>query len=44
VRATSELLSNGKFHLKAEYLKNGEWSPGHEVTYEEAPTSRVIFK
>jgi len=44
VRATSEILPDGKFHVKAEYLKNGEWTPGHEATYEEAPGSKVIFK
>jgi len=25
-------------------LKNGEWTPGHEATYEEAPGSKVVFK
>ena len=44
VRATSELLPDGTFHLKAEYLKNGEWSPGHEVTYQEDAGAKVIFK
>jgi len=44
VRATSEILPDGKFHVKAEYLKNGEWTPGHEATYEEAPGSKVVFK
>jgi hypothetical protein len=44
VRSTSEILPDGKFHVKAEYLKNGAWTPGHEVTYEEAPGSKVVFK
>jgi hypothetical protein len=44
VRSVSELLPNGRFHLKAEYLKNGEWTFGREITYEEAPGSKVIFK
>lgn len=44
VRGTSEIQSDGKFHVKAEYLKNGQWSLGHEVTYEEDPASQVIFK
>ena len=39
-----EILPDGKFHVKAEYLKNGEWTPGHEVTYQEAPGSKVVFK
>ena len=44
VRSISEILPDGKFHVKAEYLKNGEWTPGHEATYEEAPGSKVVFK
>jgi len=44
VRATSEILKDGKFHVHAEYFKNGEWSLGHEVTYEEDPGAQVIFK
>jgi hypothetical protein len=44
VRATSELLPDGKFHVKAEYFKNGQWGLGHEATYEETPTARVVFK
>jgi hypothetical protein len=44
VRGTSEIQPDGKFHVKAECLKNGQWSPHHEVTYEEDATSEVIFK
>jgi hypothetical protein len=44
VRATTEILPGNKFHVKAEYLKNGEWALGHEVTYEEDPHGEVIFK
>jgi len=44
VRSTGEILPDGTFHVKAEYLKNGEWTPGHEATYEEAPDSKVVFK
>jgi hypothetical protein len=44
VRSTSEILPEGKFRVKAEYLKNGEWTSGHEATYEEAPGSKVVFK
>ena len=44
VRGTSELLPEGKFHVKTEYLRKGEWVPGHEVTYEPAPGSKVLFK
>ena len=44
VRATSQLQPDGSFHVKAEHLKNGEWSPGHEVTYRQDPAASVVFK
>jgi hypothetical protein len=44
VRGTSEIRPDGKFHVKAEYLKNGQWVFGHEITYEEDSASEVIFK
>jgi hypothetical protein len=44
VRSISEILPNGKFHVKAEYLKDGKWTFGREVTYEESPGTEVIFK
>jgi len=44
VRSTSQILPGGKFHVKSEYLKNGEWTPGHEATYEETSASKVVFK
>ena len=44
VRAKSELLPDGTFHVKAEYLKNGEWTPGHEITYKEDASAKVVFK
>jgi hypothetical protein len=44
VRGTTEILPDGTFHVKAEYLKQGQWQPGHEATYHESPTSTVNFK
>jgi hypothetical protein len=44
VRATSELLPDGKFHVKAEYFKNGQWMLGHEASYEETATAKVVFR
>ena len=44
VRSTSEMLPDGKFHVKAEHLKDGQWTPGHEVTYEEDASAAVLFK
>ena len=44
VRATCELQPDGGFHVKSEYFGNEKWSPGHEVTYREAPEAKVVFK
>ena len=44
VRATTELLSDGKMRVQSRYLKKGEWVEGHNVTYELAPKAEVIFK
>jgi hypothetical protein len=44
IRGTSEIGSDAAFHVKSEYLKNGDWVPGHEVTYREAPDAKVNFK
>jgi hypothetical protein len=44
VRSTADLSPDGHFHVKAEHLKNGQWEPGHEVTYQEAAGEEVVFK
>lgn len=44
VKAITEVLPDGRFHSKSQYLKNGEWVDGHEVTYREDPKAEVIFK
>jgi hypothetical protein len=44
VRSTSELLPDGKLHVKSEYEKDGKWTPGRDMTYEEAPDAEVKFK
>ena len=44
VRATSELRPDGTLLSKAEYFKNGEWTPGREVLYKEDPKAEVKFK
>ena len=44
VRGSSGLQPDGTLHVKTEHLKNGEWLPGHEVTYQEDPTASVVFK
>lgn len=44
VRSTSILLEDGRFHTKAEYLRGGDWVPGHEIVYVEDPTAKVVFR
>jgi hypothetical protein len=44
VRATSQLLGDGTFRVKSEHRKDGQWSPGRDVTYREDPQAKVIFK
>ena len=44
VKAVMEFLPDGSYHNKSTYLKNGEWVPGHEFHYFEAPNAKVIFK
>lgn len=44
VRGTTEIRPDGTFHVRSEYLKKGEWVPGHEATYREDPSAQVIFK
>lgn len=44
VRSTGELLPDGRMRTTSEYLKNGEWVPGHEFIYEEDPSAEVVFK
>lgn len=43
VRSTARILPDGRLHNRSEYLKEGAWVPGHEVTYEEAPGAEVIL-
>ncbi|MCF8302209.1 MAG: hypothetical protein K9I94_02960 [Bacteroidales bacterium] len=44
VRTSGEQLEDGRLVAKSKYLKNGEWVPGHEIIYEEAPGAEVILK
>ena len=44
VKAVSEIRADGSFHVKSTYLKNGEWVPGHEFHYHEAPSAKVVFR
>ena len=42
VEAVSEIMA-GKLHVKSRYLKDGQWVPGHEITYTEAPDAKVVL-
>lgn len=44
VKATIELLADGKMRAQSEFLQNGKWVPGHEILYEEAPGAEIKFK
>jgi len=44
VRGTGGFLADGRFRVKTEHLAKGQWTPGHEVTYEEDPSAKVIFR
>ena len=44
VKATGELRADGTMHSKSEYLKEGKWVSGHEVTYTEDRQAEVVFK
>jgi hypothetical protein len=37
-------LEDGRLHMKSEYLKDGQWTPGHEIFYEENPEAELIFQ
>jgi hypothetical protein len=44
VKAISELRPDGTFVVKTEHRANGEWKPGRETVYHEAPDAKVIFR
>ena len=44
VNSSSTLLDDGRLHVKSKYLQNGEWVPGHEIFYSEAPEAELVFK
>ncbi|MBL9139093.1 MAG: hypothetical protein JNK85_24710 [Verrucomicrobiales bacterium] len=44
VKATTELKADGTMQTDSQYLKKGEWVPGHGALYREAPEAKVVFK
>ena len=42
VRSSGELLADGTLKVSAEYLKDGQWVPGHAAIYHEAPDADVL--
>ncbi len=44
VKSTASLDADGKLRTSSQYLKNGEWVPGHSAVYEEDNTAEVKFR
>lgn len=44
VKAVGEVLPDGTMKGSSQYLKNGEWVPGHSIIYVEDPTAEVRFR
>ncbi len=44
VKATSQLTPDGKLIVRSQYLSQGKWEKGHEVTYQVSPDAKVLFK
>jgi hypothetical protein len=43
VRSTSRFKADGSMEMVSEYRREGAWTPGHAVTYVEAPDAEVRF-
>ena len=44
VKGTFRLLPDGRLHVKTEYRKGGQWGPGRDMHYVEAPAAEVKFR
>ena len=44
VRSSGELHPDGSLHTRSEYLKDGQWVPGHAGVYREAPDAKVVMR
>ena len=44
VKGTSELLADGRLRVKSTYLKEGQWVPGRDMTYDPTPEAEVKFR
>lgn len=44
VKATSELLPDGRLRVITKYFKNGAWEDGRDMTYEESSGTQVLFR
>ena len=44
VKATGEILPDGKLRSKSQLFQNGKWVDGHKIIYTEDPKAKVIFK
>jgi hypothetical protein len=44
VKGTTELLADGKMRVLTQYFKNGAWTDGRDMTYQESPAAEVLFR
>lgn len=44
VKSTGTILADGRMLSKSQYLQNGQWVDGHEITYVEDAQAQVIFR
>jgi len=44
VKSTGSILADGRMLSKSQYLQNGQWVDGHEITYVEDAQAQVIFR
>jgi hypothetical protein len=44
VKSTATLGDDGKLRTASQYLRNGEWVPGHTAVYEEDASAEIRFR
>ncbi len=44
VKSVSTIQENGEMHIKTEYLTNGEWTLGRDMTYRPSTEAEVKFR
>ena len=44
VKATNELLPDGRMRSRASYFHNGAWEDGREIVYREDSAAKIVFR